>query len=178
MITRLTNEEYYLIANAASRFDNDDSLSAGIERLRTEDAKLDELITQRFQNDLELVTAFIIANSKIYYDAEVTEEKIIKVTYIRRFDHAVTKSFVESEFDMNQNKFYLYNESEEYRECLDLSLEKRREMVRFEALKFDLFLQPQSSQERLPSIELGREELHIDQLAGSANVSSAITSSL
>jgi hypothetical protein len=175
MITRLSKEEYYLIASAVRYLENSDFLSDGIERLRNENSEIDGLIKRHCQNDLELFLSFITANSEIYYDAEVTEEKITKVTYIRRFDHSVTESFIETEFCENPNNFDLYDESEEYRECLDCSVEKGREMVRFEALKYDLFFQPQSSKERLSSVELGDNELHIDRLADSLNVSSAIT---
>jgi len=178
MITRLSKEEYYLIANAASRLDNSVSITTAIERLRTENSELDEFINNRLQDDSELLASFIATNSRIYYEAEVTEEMITKVTYIRRFDHPVTESSVETEFCENPQTFYIDDESEEYRDCLDCSLEKRREMEQYETLKYSVFLQPQSSIEEPTLVELGHNELHIDRLASSANVRSWTTSSL
>lgn len=178
MITRLTNEEYWLIQDAACHFPDNNSLSAGIEQLRKENSGLDQVIKKRFEGEVELLVSFIIANSDIFYDVEVTEEKVTKVTYFKYFEQPVTKNDVSSHFRRHRSIFNILSKSEEYCEFLDCSITAVRQMESVDALRYDVVSQSQVSQDVLPLAEFDHQELQSDLLVGSANASSWTTSSL
>lgn len=178
MITRLTNEEYWLIGDAARRFPDNNALAAGIERLRNGNSQLDQVIKLRFEGDLELLVSFIIANSAIIYDVEVKEEKVIKVTYFRYLDKPVTKSDVEYIFRKASDFFHIYETSEEYSDFLDCSVNAIREMEPVEELRYDVVAQSRGSQDMLPIVEFDHQGLQSGLLASNANVRSWTTSSL
>jgi hypothetical protein len=137
MITTLGKTEYYLLNDLISRWLDDNSLLENFRRQRDKNDAFRAIVASHFSDDLSLLTSFIISNSNVVYDVEVTQQSVVKTKYFHYFNRPVTEEDVVKEFNKNQGVFEVYDRWYEYSddepEC---SIEALRMVVPFEKLLY------------------------------------------
>ena len=137
MITVIDKTEYYLLDDLISQWLDDNSLLENFRRQRDKSDALREIVESRFSDDLSLLTSFIISNSNVVYDVEVTQQSVVTTKYFRYFSRTVSEEDVVKEFNKNHGVFEVYDRWYEYSddepEC---SIEALRMMVPFEQLQY------------------------------------------
>lgn len=136
MITTLGKTEYYLLSDLISQWLDDNSLLGNFRRQRDKSDALREIVASHFSDDLSLLTSFIITNSNIVYDVEVTQQSVVTTKYFRYFNRPVNEEDVVKEFNKNQGVFEVYDRWHEYSDEPECSIEALRMMVPFEKLQY------------------------------------------
>jgi hypothetical protein len=136
MITELEKTEYYLISNLVSQWLDENSLLENFRRLREKNEALGNIVETHFGGDLSLLILFVIANSSVVYDVEITQQSVETTKYFRYFNRPVTEADVAKEFKKAQKDFNVYDRWNEYSDEPECSIEVLRMMVPFEKLQY------------------------------------------
>lgn len=136
MITVLEKTEYYLLRDLVSQWQDESSLLENFRRSREKNEALGSIVEKRFGGDLSLLVSFVIANSSVIYDVEVTQESVVTTKYFHYFDRPVTEEDVVKEFNNNSDIFEVYDRWDDYSEEPECSIEALRMMVPFEMLQY------------------------------------------
>lgn len=136
MTKLLGNTEYYILRDLISRWLDDNSLLENFRRLRDKNDAFRLVLESRFSDDLSLLTSFVIANSNVVYDVELTQQSVVTTKYFRYLSKPVTEEDVINEFNKNSDIFEVYDRWDEYSDEPECSIEVLRMMVPFENLQY------------------------------------------
>lgn len=136
MNNEINSSQYYLLRELISRWLDDNSLLENVRRSRVDNEAIGNIVETRFGGDLSLLTSFIVANSNVVYDVEITQESVVTTKYFRYFSCPVTEADVANEFGNNSGDFTLWDRWSEDSEEPECSIEVRRMMVPFEKLQY------------------------------------------